>query len=117
MSSDKLASEATKGRVFPVPMWLLAVLLLLGEFALYAVWVMSAFVRRGDYVSAAAIFVALPLFARLLVAFASYVLSRWKGVALQRAQRMGLVEVGARVWPRRGPQLFAHRLPDTAVAR
>lgn len=91
MSIDKLASATTKGRVFPVPMWLLALLLLLGEFVLYAVWVTSTFARHDQYVSAAAILVALALVVRLLVAFASYVLSRWKGIELHSAHRMDLV--------------------------
>jgi predicted alpha/beta hydrolase family esterase len=70
-------------------MWLLALLLLCAEFSIYVVWLVWPAARRGDVLCAAAWMVALPLAARLFVALASYVLSRWKGVTLAPSQRLG----------------------------
>ncbi len=76
--------------MFSIPRWLLALLLLLPEFALYAWWVSATWVRRGEYLIAAIALVGLPLLARLLVALAGYALSRWHGIALKPWQRLGV---------------------------
>lgn len=78
-------------RLISIPRWLLALLLLLPEFALYAWWVSITFVQRGEYLIAAIMIVGLPLLARLLVALAGYALSRWRGIALTPSQRLGVV--------------------------
>lgn len=70
-------------------MWLLAVLLLCAEFSVYAAWLAWPAFRRGDRLCAAAWMVGMPLIARLFVALASYVLSRWKGITLAPSQRLG----------------------------
>jgi triacylglycerol lipase len=77
--------------VFPLPMWLLGLLLLCAEFALYGAWIFTTFIQHGDYWIAGILIVLLPLVARLLVALASYCLSRWKGVELKPEQRLGFL--------------------------
>lgn len=88
MSDNTPSTQAEKDVIFPMPMWLLALLLLGIEFSVYVgcAWVM--FFRYGEYVRGSLMLVALPLLARLLVALASYVLSRWKGVDLLPSQRL-----------------------------
>ena len=70
-------------------MWRLALLLLCAEFSVYIVWLVWPALRRGDVLCAAAWMLALPLTARLVVALASYLLSRWKGITLAPSQRLG----------------------------
>jgi len=72
-------------------MWLFALAVLCIEFSVYAAWLVWPALRRGDMLCAAAWMVGLPLTARLFVALASYVLSRWKGITLAPSQRLGLV--------------------------
>ena len=69
-------------------MWLLAQILLVVEFSLYVGCVWATFFRYGEYHRGALVLLVLPLLARLLVALASYVLSRWKGMDLLRSQRL-----------------------------
>ena len=72
-------------------MWLLGLLLLCAEFSVYIACVVWPAAARGEVWRAAAWMVALPLLARLLVVFASYVLSRWKGITLASTQRLGFI--------------------------
>ena len=74
-------------------MWLLALLLLVVEFSVYLGWVWATFFRYGGFLCGALVLVALPLLARLLVALASYALSRWKGMDLLPTERLN-----ARTW-------------------
>ena len=88
MSDLTPSTPAKNGVVFPTPMWLLALLLLIGEFSLYVGGVWATFFRYGEFVQGALLLVALPLLARLSVTLASYALSRWKGMHLLPAQRL-----------------------------
>ena len=88
MSEHTPCTPAKNGAVFPMPMWLLALLLLIGEFSLYVGGVWATFFRYGEFVRGALVLIALPLLARLWVTLASYVLSRWKGMDLLPAQRL-----------------------------
>lgn len=88
MSDNLPFTPATKDVVFPVPMWLLALILLAVEFSLYAGWMWATFFRYGEFLRGMTLLIALPLFARLLVTVASYVLSRWKGMRLLPSQRL-----------------------------
>lgn len=69
-------------------MWLMALLLLIAELAVYTLWLVAPALRREDYLAALAWFVLLPLTARLIVALASGFMSRWKGVTLTAAQHL-----------------------------
>lgn len=70
-------------------LWAAALLLLALEFALWA-WVANHFYFRHGRVACGVILViALPLVARVLVAFASYSVSRWKGSTVPTAMQMG----------------------------
>ena len=91
MSDQTPTAQAEDDVVFPMPMWLLALLLLVIEFSLYAGCVWAIFFRDGEYWQGALALVALPLGARLLVALASYALSRWKGMDLLPSQRLNAV--------------------------
>lgn len=72
-----------------LPMWLLATLLLAGEFAIYAVLLLFSCGSRCETSAVAMTMVSLALLVRLLVALASYALSRWKGLRLAPSQRLG----------------------------
>ena len=72
----------------PMPMWLLALILLAIEFSVYAGYVWATFFRNGEFIRGALTLTALPLLARLMVALASYALSRWKGMDLLPSQRL-----------------------------
>jgi triacylglycerol lipase len=72
-------------------MWLLGLLLLCAEFSFYGVWLVWPAAQRGDSGRAMVWMLGLPLAARLLVALASYALSRWKGVTLVPSQRLNLI--------------------------
>jgi len=71
-----------------MPMWALAWLLLGIEFSVYAGCVWAVFFRYGDNLRGVLVLLALPFVARLLVALASYALSRWKGMVLLPSQRL-----------------------------
>lgn len=88
MSGHSPSTQPEDDVVFPMPMWLLALLLLVVEFSVYMGCVWATFFRYGEYDRGALMLVALPLIARLLVALASYALSRWKGMDLLPAQRL-----------------------------
>ncbi len=88
MSDNTPRTPAEKDVVFPMPMWTLAWLLLGIEFSVYAGCVWAAFFRHGDNLRGALVLLALPFVARLLVALASYALSRWKGMVLLPSQRL-----------------------------
>ena len=88
MSEHTPSTPAEKAVTFQMPMWRLALLLLVGEFSLYVGGVWLAFFRYGEFVRGALLLVALPLLARLGVTLASYALSRWKGMDLLPAQRL-----------------------------
>lgn len=87
-TSPKPTTPAQKDVVFPMPMWALAWLLLGIEFSVYAGCVWAVFFRYGDNLSGVLVLLALPFVARLLVALASYALSRWKGMVLLPSQRL-----------------------------
>ena len=91
MSDNTPAMHPEDDVIFPMPMWLLAILLLGIEFSVYLGCAWAIFFRYGEYDRGSLMLVALPLIARLLVALASYVLSRWKGVDLLPAQRLKLI--------------------------
>ncbi len=81
-------------KVFPLPMWLLVLFLLACELVLYTLMVVFSFAGRPSFalVPSDGVAVAvLVLVARLILALASYALSRWKGVKLKPAQRLGPV--------------------------
>jgi triacylglycerol lipase len=81
--------KQTAHRACPVPGWAFVLALLVGEFALWA-WLTRAGVARGwwsDLVGGL-LFIALPFLLRLIVVFASYRLSRVKGMALTDAQTL-----------------------------
>lgn len=78
-----------KARVFPLPMWLLAALLLVGEFSLYAFWLSGTQASRPGALTILSSIVGVALLVRLLIALASYGLSRWQGVAIAPEQRLG----------------------------
>ena len=88
MSDSTLPTHPKKDRVFPIPMWLLALILLVIEFSVYVGCVWATFFRHHDYARGALALIALPLVARLWVMLASYALSRWKGVDLLPSQRL-----------------------------
>lgn len=71
-----------------LPMWLLAWMLLTIEFAVYVGGAWALFFRHGEKQSGILMLVALPFVARLVVTFASYVISRVKGMVLTPAQRL-----------------------------
>ena len=76
-------------RVFPVPLWAAALTLLTVEFALWG-WLANHFCFRHGRVACGVILItALPLVARVLVALASYFVSRWKGSPVPAAMQMG----------------------------
>lgn len=72
-----------------MPMWLLAVLLLIAELTLYVIGLKIVCGACCDGPSILAAVIALALAARLIVALASYTLSRVKGVTLKPDQRLG----------------------------
>ncbi len=84
-------SSSPEKAVPMLPMWLLGLLLICAEFSIYVVWLVWPAAQRGDAWSALAWMVSLPLLARLIVALASYALSRWKGVVLAPSQRLGAI--------------------------
>jgi triacylglycerol esterase/lipase EstA (alpha/beta hydrolase family) len=87
--SDDVADAGAK--VFPVPMWLLGLLLLCVELSLWLWFVKSRWVHADNGAALAVAVAVLVLAARALVALASYGLSRWKGVAIPPPQRLGAV--------------------------
>ena len=88
MSDNTPSTQPEENVIFPVPMWLLALLLLGIELSVYVGAVWAAFFRYDQFVRGALMLVALPLLARLMVALASYALSRWKGINLLPSQRL-----------------------------
>ena len=76
-------------RVFPVPLWALALTLLALEFALWAGVANYVYFRHGRVACGVILVIALPLVARVLVALASYGVSRWKGSAVPTEMKMG----------------------------
>ena len=74
--------------VLPLPMWLLALLLLVVEFSVYVGCVWIILFRYGEFTRGVLLLVALPLLARLLVTLASYGISRCKGMDLLPSQRL-----------------------------
>ena len=76
------------GRVFPVPLWAVAITLLAAEFALWGWLARRWYFQREQPACGVVLFIALPLVARLLVTLASYGLSRWKGSTVPVALRM-----------------------------
>ena len=87
-TSPTPGATAQKDVVFPIPMWALAWLLLAFEFSVYAGCVWATFFRYGDNARGLLVLLALPFVARLLVALASYALSRWKGMDLLPSHRL-----------------------------
>ena len=88
MSEPTPSTLAENDVVFPMPMWQLASLLLVIEFLVYVGVAWATFFRYGEYIRGALMLAALPLIARWLVALASYVLSRWKGMQLLPSERL-----------------------------
>ena len=78
-------------RGFAMPMWLLGLSLLIIEFGLYAWRLAWPATQRDEWLCALLWMTALPLAVRLFVTFASYALSRWKGMALTPSQQLGFV--------------------------
>lgn len=91
MGNHAQVGPADEGRVFPLPMWLLALLLLCAEFAFYAVGLSLTCGDRCGWLTFASWLLSLALLSRLFVALASYTLSRVKGVTLKPEQRLGAV--------------------------
>jgi len=91
MSNRTQADPADNGWVFPLPMWLLALLLLCAEFAFYAAWLSLTCGDCCGWLTFASWLLSLALLSRLFVALASYTLSRVKGVTLKPEQRLGAV--------------------------
>ena len=88
MSEPTPSTLAENDVVFPMPMWMLALLLLAIEFSVYVGAAWAAFFRHGEYNQGALMLAALPFIARWLVALATYVLSRWKGMQLLPSERL-----------------------------
>ena len=88
MSDNTPSSQPEDDVIFPMPMWLLALLLLAIEFSVYVGCAWATFFRYGEFIRGALMLAALPLLARLVVALASYILSRWKGMDLLPSQRL-----------------------------
>ena len=88
MSEPTPSTLAENDVVFPMPMWQLASLLLVIEFSVYVGVAWATFFRYGEYNRGALMLAALPFVARWLVAFASYLLSRWKGMQLLPSERL-----------------------------
>jgi triacylglycerol lipase len=81
--------KQTAHRACPVPGWAFVLTLLIGELALWA-WLTRAGVARGWWSDLAGglLFLALPFLLRLIVVFASYRISRAKGMKLTEAQTL-----------------------------
>lgn len=92
MGNPTQAGPEDNGWVFPLPMWLLALLLLCAEFAFYAVWLSVTCGDRCRWPTVVTWLLSLALLSRLFVALASYTLSRVKGVTLKLEQRLGAVD-------------------------
>ena len=75
MASD----PAVAGDTFPVPLWATNLFLLTAEFSIYALWAFTKIAPRYGVGCAMLTALAFALIARLIVALASYALSRWKG--------------------------------------
>ena len=88
MSDDIPTKQPEDDVIFPMPMWLLALVLLGIEFSVYVGCAWASFFRYGEYGRGTLVLIAFPLLARLLVALASYALSRWKGMNLLPSQRL-----------------------------
>ena len=88
MSEPTPSTLAENDVVFPMPMWQLTSLLLVIEFSVYVGVAWATFFRYGDYNRGALMLAALPFVARWLVALASYLLSRWKGMQLLPSERL-----------------------------
>ena len=71
-----------------VPMWLLGLVLLIIEFGLYAWRLAWPAAARGQWWCALAWMTLLPLAVRFFVTYASYAVSRWKGVTLPASERL-----------------------------
>ena len=77
------------GRVFPVPLWAVALTLLGIEFTLW-VWLANHFYfQYGRVARGVMLVIALPLVARALVTLASYFVSRWKGSPVPAEMQIG----------------------------
>lgn len=77
------------GRVFPVPLWAAALVLLTFEIYLWGRLANYFYSLRENPTSFVLLVVAFMLLARALVAFASYVLSRWKGSPVPSDMKLG----------------------------
>ncbi|MBL8311499.1 MAG: alpha/beta fold hydrolase [Burkholderiales bacterium] len=76
-------------RVFPVPLWVCVSLLNVAELSLSA-WLCNRFVApRLGGAWAVVLWLLEPFALRVIIALASYGLSRWRGVALTPAQQLG----------------------------
>lgn len=77
------------GRVFPIPLWLCVCVLIVIELSLSAWLCHSVIAPRVGTGWAWAVWLLEPFALRKLIALASYGLSRWRGMPLLPAQRMG----------------------------
>jgi len=87
MASD----PAVAGDTFPVPLWATNLFLLTAEFSIYALWAFTKIAPRYGVGCAMLTVLAFALIARLIVALASYALSRWKGSPLTTTDRLSVV--------------------------
>lgn len=92
MSDHTPTTQPDDDVIFPMPMWLLALILLIIEFSVYVFCVWATLFRYGEYGRGALALMLLPLLARLMVALASYALSRWKGMDLLPSQRLKTIQ-------------------------
>lgn len=88
MSGNPSSTQPDGDVGIQLPMWLLAWIMLAIEFSVYVGVAWALFFRYGEHRSGVFTLIALPLLARLAVAFASYVISRAKGMVLTPAQRL-----------------------------
>ncbi len=89
MTENKQAALVPDRPTAFLPMWLLAILMLAGEFAIYATWLLFSCGYHCEASTITMTILGLAFLARLLVALASYTLSRWKGITLAPSQRLG----------------------------
>ncbi len=71
-----------------MPLWVAALTLLAFEFTLWGWLANYVYFRQGRIASGVILVVAMPLAARLLVALASYLVSRWKGSPMPAGMRL-----------------------------
>jgi triacylglycerol esterase/lipase EstA (alpha/beta hydrolase family) len=85
MASNSVAA----GDTFPVPLWATTLILLTVEFSFYALWVATTIAPKDGLSCALFMFIALVFIARLVVAIASYSMSRWKGSPIVEPDKLG----------------------------